>query len=178
MSATPILLVNRAGFREASVPAQPVDGTGTLNLVATLDVSGGSIATLTGIVGAAAPLVGLKISCAAIQGGTHQDRFVNEDFNQWQSKALPYSGRSDLVRSVPRSSGAQPTSNPNYATLSPTEASGWDNRVIAQNIHQTPANGTFQITVDLSGIAELKVWAASSGVGTTLALEIGLTKAK
>ena len=126
------------GGNEATIPPQPVDGTGTFNLVATIAVAHAKLATLTGIVGDGAALTGLKVSVAANVDGTHVDRVSNAGFNT-STELVPFSGRSD---------DASPP-----------------------NVYQTPAGDWFQIVLNLSGAAEVKVWAASSGSGTTLALE-------
>ena len=132
MSATLDLNV-RDSVRTASVPAQTVSNAGTYDLVATItNRFGGQIATITGIVGGTGPLTGLKVSIAAIHGGTHKDRLVDADFNT-ATRLLPFC-----------------TSNP----------------------HQTASGSTFQFELDLTGVAEIKLYAKSSN-GATVALEVG-----
>ena len=119
--------------RNGIIPAQPVSGAGTYDLVATITHRfGGGMVTVTGIVGGAGPLTGLKISVAAVHNGTHKDRLIDADFNT-ATRLLP------------------------FATLNP---------------HQTAAGGTFQFELDLSGVAEIKLY-AKSAIGATLALEVG-----
>ena len=132
MSAT-LDLSARDNVRTGTIAAQTVSNAGTYDLVATItNRFGGGIVTLTGIVGGAGPLTGLKISVAATHGGTHKDRLVDSDFNT-PTRLLP------------------------FCTPSP---------------HQTPSGGTFQFELDLTGVAEIKLYAKSSN-GATVALEAG-----
>lgn len=123
----------RDDIRTAVAVAQPVSSAGTYDLVATITSrGGGGIVTVTGVVGAPGPLTGLKVSVAAVHGGTHKDRLVDADFNT-PTRLLP------------------------FCTLSP---------------HLTPAGGTFQFELDLTGVAEIKLY-AKSAAGATVALEVG-----
>jgi len=132
MSATLDLDI-RDNVRTALAPAQPVSNAGTYDLVATITSRfGGGIVTVTGTVGAPGPLSGMKLSVAAVHGGTHKDRLVDSDFNT-PTRLLP------------------------FCTISP---------------HLTPAGGSFQFELDLTGVAEVKLYAKSSA-GATIALEIG-----
>jgi hypothetical protein len=126
-------LNSRDSIRTGSIRAQPVSNAGTHDLVATItNHCGGRFATITGIVGSPGPLTGLKISVAAVHGGTHKDRLVDADFNT-ATRLLPFC-----------------TPNP----------------------HQTTAGNTFQFELDLTGVAEIKLYAKSTN-GATLALEVG-----
>ena len=131
--STTIDLNIRDNVRTALAPAQPVSNAGTYDLVATItNRFGGGLVTVTGIVAAPGPLTGLKISVAAVHGGTHKDRLVDADFNT-PTRLLP------------------------FCTISP---------------HLTPAGGSFQFELDLTGVAEIKLY-AKSAAGATVALEIG-----
>ena len=123
----------RDNIRTGVIPAQTVSNAGTYDLVATItNRFGGGIVTVTGIVGAPGPLTGLKISVAAVHGGTHKDRLTDAEFNT-PTRLLP------------------------FCTLSP---------------HLTPGGGSFQFELDLTGVAEIKLYAKSIN-GATIALEVG-----
>lgn len=122
----------KENIRTAAAPAQPVSNAGTYDLVATVTTRSATLATVTGVVGGAGPLTGLKLSVAANPNGTHKDRLVDADFNT-ATRLLPFA-----------------TPNP----------------------HQTPAGSAFQFTLDLTGVAELKLYAKSTN-GATVALELG-----
>lgn len=132
MSAT-LDLIARDNVRTGTLAAQAVSNAGTYDLVATItNRFGGGVVTITGIVGGAGPLTGLKISVAATHGGTHKDRLVDADFNT-ATRLLP------------------------FCTPSP---------------HQTASGQSFQFELDLSGVAEIKLYGKSSN-GATIALEVG-----
>lgn len=131
--STTLDLNSRDSIHTGSIPAQPVSNAGTYDLVATItNHCGGRFATITGMVAGPGPLTGLKISVAAVHGGTHKDRLVDADFNT-ATRLLPFC-----------------TPNP----------------------HQTPSASTFQFELDLTGVAEIKLYAKSTN-GATLALEVG-----
>jgi hypothetical protein len=125
-------LNSRDSIRTGSIPAQPVSNAGTYDPIVTITTRGAGLATITGTVGGTGPLTGLKLSIAAVHGGTHKDRLLDADFNT-ATRLLPFC-----------------TPNP----------------------HQTPAGGTFQFELDLTGVAEIKLYAKSAN-GATLALEVG-----
>ena len=88
--STTLDLNSRDSIRTGTVPAQPVSNAGSYDLVATItNHCDGGFATITGIVGSPGPLTGLKISVAAIHGGTHKDRLVDSDFNT-ATRLLPF----------------------------------------------------------------------------------------
>jgi len=131
--ASSLDLSARDNVRTGTIAAQTVSNAGTYDLVATItNRFGGGVVTITGIVGGAGPLTGLKISVAATHGGTHKDRLVDSDFST-PTRLLP------------------------FCTPAP---------------HQTASGGTFQFELDLTGVAEVKLYGKSAN-GATIALEIG-----
>ena len=131
--STTLDLNARDNVRTGSIAAQTISNASTYDLVATItNRFGGGIVTLSGIVGGAGPLTGLKISVAATHGGTHKDRLVDADFNT-ATRLLP------------------------FCTPSP---------------HQAASGQTFQFELDLSGVAEIKLYAKSAN-GATVAIEVG-----
>ena len=130
---TPIDLLPRDGVCNAVVAPQTVTSAGTYDLIATITSRfGGRILTVTGIVGGVGPLTGLKLTVAAVQGGTHKDRLVDTDFNT-ATRLLPF---------------------------------------CTANAYQTASGNTFQFELDITGVAEIKLFGKSNN-GATVALEVG-----
>jgi hypothetical protein len=124
----------RDNIRTGVLPAQPVSSAGTYDEVALIaNHCEGRILTLTGIVGGAGPLTGLKVSVAAVHGGTHVDRLIDADFNT-ATRLLPF---------------------------------------CTSNAYQTPSGSAFQFEIDLTGVAELKLYGKSAN-GATIAIEAGV----
>ena len=131
--STTLDFISSENIRTASLPAQAVSNASTYDLVATItNRFGGRMLTLTGIVGGAGPLTGLKLSVAATHGGTHVDRLLDADFNT-ATRLLP------------------------FCTINP---------------HETASGDAFQFEIDLSGVAEIKLYGKSSN-GATIAIEAG-----